>query len=403
MISYQSHLDTINTELPQMKDLLIRWSGINSGSRHLAGLEKMKDALVQTFQKLGAQCEQIELKAQKIVNHKGEIIEQKLGKALRFTKRPEAPLQVFLGGHYDTVFGEHHPFQEVREIDNNTLNGPGVADLKGGLIVIFKALQALEKSERASQIGWEVLINPDEEIGSPGSTYLFEEAAKKNHVGLIFEPSLPDGTIVGQRKGSGNFDIVIRGKAAHAGREHHLGRSAILALAKVIQKLEALNGVIPDMTLNVGIVEGGSALNTVPDLAIGRFNIRFAKTEDTNDIKAHVQNIIDEANTWDGIQCELYGDLTRAPKIVTEDIQKLFSHYNACAKEEGFELHMKPTGGVCDGNTLAAFGLANLDTLGVRGGKIHSSDEYILLDSMVERARLTARFLLKLAYGEIKI
>jgi glutamate carboxypeptidase len=385
-----------------MATLLESWSNVNSGSLNLAGLDAMLDLLTKHFSSLGAQIEIIALPEQDIINNKGLLAKQSLGRALRLKMRPEAPLQIFLGGHYDTVFAADHPFQKVRRLDENTLNGPGVADLKGGLIVMHKALETLEKSPVAKNIGWEVLINPDEEISSPGSTPLFEEAAKRNHLGLVFEPSLADGSIVAKRKGSGNFAVVVHGRSAHVGREAHLGRSAILALSEIIVELEALNGALAGIIVNVGQIEGGGSLNTVPNLAIGRFNVRYENKACGDAVLAQIEKILAKARAKDGITAELHGSLNRAPKDVTDGIAKLFQILETCAAAEGLKITRRDTGGVCDGNTLAAAGLANIDTLGVRGGGIHSEKEYVLLDSIVERTRLTARLLLGLASGDVK-
>lgn len=399
---YDEFLDPVQGELKAMAALLESWSNVNSGSLNLPGLDAMLNLLTKHFSSLGAQMEIIPLPEQSIIDSKGRLAKRPLGRALRLKMRPEAPLQIFLGGHYDTVFAADHPFQKARLLDENTLNGPGAADLKGGLIVIHKALEILEKSPVAKNIGWEVLINPDEEIGSPSSTPLFEEAAKRNHLGLVFEPSLADGSIVAKRKGSGNFVVIIRGRAAHVGREAHLGRSAILALAEIITELEALNGALDGVIVNVGHIEGGGSLNVVPDLAIARFNVRHENKTSGDAVLARIEEILAKARAKDGITTEFHGSLNRAPKEVTDGITKLFKILECCAKAEGLEIKRRDTGGVCDGNTLAAAGLANIDTLGVRGGGIHSEKEYALLDSLVERIRLTARLLLGLASGEIK-
>src|SRR5262249_39128994 len=145
-----------------------------------------------------------------------------LGKALAFQSPPRAGPRVLLGIHYDTVFGVDHLFQSVTRVDENTLRGPGVCDAKGGLLVLLHALLALERSPVAGSLAWEVLLNPDEEIGSPGSGSLFAAAAKRNDIGLLFEPALPDGSLVASRKGSGNFTFIVHGRAAHAGRDAHL-------------------------------------------------------------------------------------------------------------------------------------------------------------------------------------
>ncbi len=402
MKAYQPYLNWIDEQHKKMCELLYQWASINSGSMNLAGLAQMSCVLQDAFYCLDGEIQEIELPPVESVDSKGKVIRSPLGRALQIQKRPTAPLQVFLGGHMDTVFEVGHPFQQITEIDANTWNGPGVADLKGGLIVILKALSALEQSPFAKNIGWEVLVNPDEEIGSHGTAPLFEQVAQRTHLGLVFEPSVDaQGTLAGQRKGSGSFTAVVHGKAAHSGREFHVGRNAICALADFIASINALNEENPDIILNVGNIEGGGPVNMVPDLAICRFNIRTSSKEDETWVQEKLDQIIDEINRRDGISLRLQGYFNRKPKHLTPQTKALFELVRSCGKELGLSVHWKATGGCCDGNNLADAGLPNVDTLGVRGGKIHTSQEYILLDSLTERARLTALLLMKLASGEV--
>jgi glutamate carboxypeptidase len=276
-----------------------------------------------------------------------------------------------------------------------------VADLKGGLVVMLTALQALERSPYAEKVGWEVLLNPDEEIGSPGSAPLLEQSARRNHLGLVYEPALADGTLAGARKGSGNFTAVVRGKAAHAGREHHLGRNAIVALADFVGALDALNGRRPGVTVNPGRIEGGGPLNVVPDLAIVRFNVRVADAEQQTWVDQELQRLGAAIDAREGISLALRGRFGRPPKVLTSANLALFEMLAGCGAELGVGIRWQSTGGCCDGNNLAAAGLPNVDTLGVCGGRIHSSREFVLLDSLTERARLSALFLMKLGAGEL--
>lgn len=401
MKNYQSHINSIENDKNSMKQLLIKWANINTGSYNLEGLNSFSQELKKTFQSLPAETTEISLKEQEVIDPNGQTKKQPLGKALSFRKSTGAPISVLLCGHMDTVFPKNHHFQSVIEVDENTLNGPGVADLKGGLVVIHKALQTIEESPYGKHIDWEVLINPDEEIGSPGSREIFPEFAKRHDIGLIFEPSLPDGSLAGARKGTGNFSVVFKGKPAHVGRAHAEGRSAILALAKFITKIENLNQKLEGITVNVGKIEGGGPLNVVPDLAIGHFNIRIQTLAEQNIVNSEIKALLDESNKQDGISTELFGGFTRPPKIITKQIESLFHHYKICAQEIGSDLTWKPTGGCCDGNNFAHLGLPNLDTLGVKGAHIHSDKEFMLIDSLVERSKLTALFLMKLASGEI--
>ncbi len=405
MQQFQPYLDFIDSQFEHMKQLTYDWSAINSGSHNLAGLEQMLGRLKDNFFWLGAEMEEIALPPMQSINALGESVEVPLGRALRMRKRPHAPVQIFLGGHYDTVFGATHPFQKPILVNNNLINGPGVADLKGGLVVMLKALEALEQSSYAENIGFEVLLNPDEEIGSIGSDFLLREAAKRNHIGLIYEPSLPDGTLVGERKGTGNFTIIVRGRAAHAGREHHLGRNAVVRAAKLTLALDELNNSKGEsaqegLTINVAKIEGGAALNVVPDLAIIRFNVRVINHAQQEFTTRELQRIMAEF-AHDDYALELHGGFTRPAKTLTLRDEKLWNALRETGDMLGLPINRTSSGGCCDGNNMAAYGLCNIDTLGVRGGAIHSDAEYVLLDSLNERAKLSALLLLRIASGEI--
>lgn len=398
---YRPYLDWIDSRRDALIERLIAWARINSGSRNLAGLETMGQAARDAFAPLGGQIETLQLEPMTVVDERGELRQEPLGRAVRITRRrPQARLRVFLGGHLDTVFAADHPFQDIAWRDENTLNGPGVADLKGGLLVMLTALQALERSPWAARLGWEVLFNPDEEIGSPGSAVLLAEAARRNDLGLVYEPALADGTLAGERKGSGNYTAVVRGRAAHAGREHHLGRNAVVALAEFIVAVNGLNGRWPGVTVNPARLQGGGPPNIVPDLAQVRFNVRVATLDEQHRVEDSLAALVADYNRRQGLSLTLHGGFGRPPKPLSETNQALFGLLADCGRTLGIPVAWTATGGCCDGNNLAAAGLPNIDTLGVRGGKIHSADEFVLVDSLVERARLSALLLLQLATGE---
>jgi len=396
-----SSLDWIDTQLARMVEFVTTWSGINTGSHHLPGLEHFAITLATEFGPLGGAMEMIDLPAQEIIDGNGRIACKKLGRAIRITKRTSAPCQVLLAIHYDTVFAADHHFQTATMLDSNTLRGPGVADAKGGLVVLLHALLALERSDLATKLGWEILLTPDEEIGSPGSSELFTQAAERNDVGLVFEPALPDGSLVGARKGSGNFTAIVTGRAAHAGRNPEMGRNAILALADFIVRVHAMPALFPGVTVNVGHIEGGGPVNIVPDLAIARFNIRADSLDQQHLAETRLQHILTEINSQEGITLKLHGCFTAPPKLLDPATVQLFEQFRECGRELKLALDWHPAGGVCDGNRLAAAGLPTIDTLGPRGGNLHSDTEYLLLDSLTERAKLTALFLLKYAAGEM--
>ncbi len=402
-MSLHEHLLWLDTQTDAMSELLRRWGDINSGSRNLSGLERMRDAIVTEFSSLEGDIRFLQIPDEETIDSRGKFARHQLGSVIQITKRPDAPVRELLNIHYDTVYHSDHPFQQCGLIDPDTMNGPGVADAKGGLVVMLFALRALEQAPLAANLGWEILLNPDEEIGSPGSSALLREAAKRNHLGLLFEPAMPDGNLVGSRKGSGNFTIIVHGRAAHAGRDFHHGRSAILALAELILKIDQAQQGLPNVTINCGRIEGGGPLNIVPDLAIGRFNARVSNVDDQREIELRIAGVLDEMPQRDGIKLDLHGGFHAPPKVLEGKSARLMDHIFAAAGELGMSLRDVPSGGASDGNKLAAAGLAVVDTLGPVGGHLHSDREYVKLSSLVERAKLTALVLTKLANGAIDL
>ncbi|MDI3260177.1 MAG: hydrolase [Sinobacteraceae bacterium] len=394
-------LTWIDAQAPALRGTLRALAEINSGSLNADGVDTCARRLHELFAPLGAQAEFIELAPYRDLDDTGRQRERPLGRALRLRMRPDAPIRVFLGGHLDTVFGPEHSFQHVRELDGDRLNGPGVADLKGGFLVMYLALAAFERSSVRKRIGWEALFNPDEEIGSLSSTPLLAEAAHRNHLGLVYEPAYPDGGLASTRKGSGNFEFAVHGRAAHAGRNFSEGRNAIAAAGELACALHALNGRREGLTVNLGYVHGGGALNIVPERCVLKLNVRTASRADEAWLHDELEKILAAANAREGFRCELYGGFTRPPKPLTDGQRRLQDLVDDCGRQLGLTLAFRPTGGCCDGNNLAAAGLPNVDNLGVVGGDIHTEREWMRFSSLAERAKLSALLLLRLGTGEL--
>ena len=399
--SVASELVFLDGKRSEMTELVRRWCAINSGSRNLDGVRAMKDALIAAFSQLPGEVETLRADPHRVVNSAGEIEEMAVGDMVRMVHNAQAPVRVLLAGHMDTVFPADHPFQNDRLLDDDTMNAPGGADMKGGLAVMLYALKTLTQTKWADQIAFEVLINADEEIGSHGSAGALRAAAERAHFACVFEPALADGTLAGARKGSGNFTGVFKGKSAHAGREHHLGRNAIVAAGDFAASISKLTGGRDQLTVNVGSIDGGGPVNVVPDLAMVRFNVRIEQPDDASWILGKAKAIVAQTASDHDLSGELMGDFTRPPKPMTPKLKAFFEALRAVGAELGLGVQWQPTGGCCDGNNIAAAGIPVIDTLGVRGGSIHSADEYVRLDSLEERAKLTALLLMKIASGEI--
>jgi glutamate carboxypeptidase len=403
MFSFSRHLDWIDIEYPQMITLLNQWTNINSGSENLEGLSTMMKALQNAFSPLGGRIEEISLPPRSKICLQGTRKKTSFGKVLSITKRPYSQKQVLLGGHMDIAYGKTHPLEKSKMINNLTLKGRGSADMKGGLLILLNTLKTIETSPYADKIGWRVLINPDEEIGSLGSAPLFKEAAKYYHFGMLFEPSYSDGSLVSSRKGSFNFTLFVEGKAAHAGRDFFEGSNALTAAAKFALAAESLTNRDKEITVNIGALESPGAVNIVPDKALCRFNIRAKTMEDLESIKKIFNTMVSEANEQGTVKMTLTQDTANFPKIFDTKTEQLFMALRFCAQTLGFNLTWRSSGGVCDGNILANAGLPTVDTLGVVGGDLHTAEEYVHLPSLKQRSKLSALLILQFAAGEFKL
>ena len=396
----QSIIDKVDDLSGNMLETVEQWSSQNSGSWNRDGLDAMRSLLKDRALALPGQTTAADLAQGETITPMGHVEKVDYAPALKATVRPEAPVQIVLTGHYDTVFPKDSHFQTPKRVDSDTLNGPGTADMKAGLLVMLTALETFERTSLAKNIGYNILMSPDEEIGSPGSAPLLATLGKQSHIGLTYEPALADGAMAGARKGSGNFTLIIRGRAAHAGREHHIGRNAIAAMAEFVMGIEKLNGQRPGVTFNIAKIDGGGAVNIVPELAIGRFNVRLQETCDVEWIEAQLGRLIASLNAKDGIHAHLHGGFTRPPKPMSPANAEVFDWVKQAGALLGQDILWKPSGGVCEGNNLWASGCPNVDTLGVRGGDIHSDREYMKISSLVERTRLSTVILMKVASGE---
>jgi len=234
------------------------------------------------------------------------------------------------------------------------------------------------------------------------SAPLLAEVARGAHVGMTYEPAVGEaGTLASSRKGSGNFAVAVTGRAAHAGRDFGSGRNAVAAAARLAAALDALNGRLGGVTVNVARIEGGGALNVVPATAVVRFNIRSVDASGARWAEAQVSKAVAAVAEEEGITLARHGGFTRPPKPVNQAQRALFEGFRAAGADLGIKLDWAPSGGVCEGNNLFAAGLPNLDTLGVRGGAIHSEAEFAWPDSFAERAALSALALMRMASGAI--
>ena len=373
-----------------------RWSAINSGTGNLAGLQRQAEELADAFSALPGEMALHDPAPVSSVDAEGREFELAHGRHLVLRVRPRAQRRFLLTGHMDTVYPPSHPFQHGRWLGEDTYNAPGAADMKGGLAVMLAALEAFEASPAAPSTGYDVLINSDEETGSLSSAPLIAELARGKAAALTYEPSArPDGTLAHSRGGSGNFSLVVTGRSAHAGRNPQDGRNAVVAASALAISLKAMEH--GELAVNPARIEGGSANNVVPDKAVLRFNIRPRNAAAVEVFEADLKRLIDIVEHGHEVSISVHGGITRPPKPVDSRAQALFDLVRRSGADLGQTLDLQPSGGVCDGNNIAACGVPVVDTMGVRGGAIHSPDEYLIASSLSERAALSALVLHRLA------
>ncbi len=381
-----------------MLDQVLAWSAINTGTGNLAGLAEYLGLLTNEFTALPGEIALVDPAKVGAIAADGREIAVAYGRHMVLRVRPTANRRFLLTGHMDTVFPADHAFQTTRWLDNETLNGPGVADMKGGIAVILAALKAFESSAAASGVGYDVLLNSDEETGSLSSAPLIAELAAGKIAALTYEPAaLPDGTLAGARGGSGNYSLIVTGKSAHAGRNPQDGRNAILAAAALALGLKALER--PGLSINPAKIDGGSANNVVPDHAVLRFNIRPMETGLADQFNRDLNALIATVSAEHDVSIHRHGGISRPPKPLDPPAERLFELVRDCGAALGQSIRWQSSGGVCDGNNIAACGVPVVDTMGVRGGSIHSPDEFLIVPSLAERAQLSALVLHRLATG----
>lgn len=366
------------------------WAAINSGTGNLEGLAAMARRLADAFAALPGEVRLVDPAPVEKVDAAGRLQPVGHGPHLVLSVRPEAARRVILTGHMDTVYAREHPFQTCRWLDADTVNGPGTADMKGGLALMLAGLAAYERS--GPTLGYDILINSDEETGSLSSAALIAELAHGKLAALTYEPGLPDGSMARARPGSGNYAAVVTGRSAHAGRNPQDGRNALVAASDLALRLAA--GVREGLSVNPARIEGGAPNNMVPDLAVLHFNLRPRTPELAEAARALVDEAVAAVSAAHDVAIHLHGHVSRPPKPITPATEALFGMVSKAAADlcelGGQPIHWHDTGGVCDGNNIAACGVPVIDTMGALGGAIHSPDEFMLAGSLDARARLTA-------------
>jgi glutamate carboxypeptidase len=368
--------------------------GIPTGRNSVVGLDETRDRITSRLRALGAACELVPGEPKpdwlKGGEASGPIPPTAICRRTTGRTRPK----ILIAGHLDTV---HDPADEFNSLsiapDGLTATGPGCVDMKGGLVIAMHALEALE--EAGVDAAWTVFLNSDEETGTFHSTRALTDEAGRHDVGLALEPALAGGALAIERMGSGQFMVECRGRSAHVGREFAKGVSAVTKLGECLVRIGSMADAERGLILNVGPLEGGGATNAVPDRARAWGNVRFATSEHAEQIAAMLDSL--ETDAMPSVRVDRV--FNRPAKPLIEPTRRLADLARQAAEDLGQSLPFQSTGGVCDGNIMQAAGLATIDTVGVRGGGLHTRDEWIELASLVERCRLLAVLISRIAGG----
>lgn len=307
------------------------------------------------------------------------------------TPRPEGynGRSILVLAHIDTVHatGTIHDKLPLRR-DGDRFYGPGIYDMKAGALMAFEAMKLATK--RGHILPVDLLIVPDEEVGSKSSRPMIEELARNAAYALVVEPARDGGKIVTARKGVAMFDVTIRGRAAHTGVRPLDGRSAIRAAARLVLELEALNDPARGITVTIGTIQGGTGRNTIPAECRLQLDLRLPDTPTAVEIMNRIRAMtpVDPDITF-----EISGDLNRPPFAQSEAGARLFDEAAKIAAELGLMLEGMATGGGSDGNFTAALGVPTLDGLGADGAGAHTFDEHILVSSLAPRTALLANLI----------
>ncbi len=377
---------SVERALPDFLADLEHLVNIDCGSYTKAGVDAVGDWTAERLRRLGAQVEQ---RPHETLG--GTVVGVFEGEA-------SAGPRLLLIGHMDTVFDEGTAAERPFRIEDGIATGPGVTDMKAGLLAGFYAIAALREAgdgalpfERLTFIA-----NPDEEIGSPSSRPHIESAAANADVCLVLECARANGDIVSARKGILHLRLVVHGRAAHAGVEPEKGRNAILEAARLVRELQALNGRWPGVTANVGVIEGGTRSNVVPERCSLDVDIRATDREALEAAEAAARELTGATIVPDTrIEVEVHGRHWPMEKL--ERSGRLVEHTSAIAARLGFDVLDAATGGASDANTTAGMGVPTIDGLGPVGGNDHAPGEYLEVDSIVPRTTLLAGLLLAIA------
>jgi glutamate carboxypeptidase len=300
--------------------------------------------------------------------------------------------QVLLLGHTDTVWPEGEIHKRPFSVADGRALGPGVFDMKAGIVLMWMAVDALKKNG-GLEGSVTILLTSDEEIGGTSSRALIENEASASRAVLVLEPSLPGGALKTARKGVGRFTIKAVGRAAHAGIDPEKGINSIEEIAHQILKLQQMTDAARGTTVSVGVVQGGTRSNVIPAEAAIEVDVRIASVQEAQRVSENITRLSPELH---GARLEIRGGISRPPMERTLETARLFDMAHRIGTQLGLDLQEGSTGGASDGNVTSALGIPTLDGLGAVGGGAHAVHEWVEIESLPTRAALVAELIARI-------
>jgi glutamate carboxypeptidase len=372
-------LDYLKSQQEAMITLLEQWVNQDSPSNHKPSTDLMGQMMIQAFVEAGATLAAVHPQPD-------------LGNHYTLTYG-QGNSQILILCHFDTVWPlgevERRPFT----IEDGRAKGPGVHDMKTGVLMGLFALKAIQWLGLTARHKLIFLLTSDEEIGSPTSRPLIEAEGRQSRCCLVLEGAHNKSVLTTSRKGVGRFQLEVRGISAHAGVEPQKGASAIEELAHQIQALHAMTDFARGITVNVGVISGGERSNVVAARAVAEIDLRVTTRADGEEISRRILGLQPHLS---GCQLQITGGLNRAPFEETPAGLALFAQAQAIAQKLGFTVEKFSSGGGSDGNFVAALGTPTLDGLGSLGGGAHALAEYTILEALPLRAALLAELIMQL-------
>ncbi|MFD2214547.1 M20 family metallopeptidase [Metabacillus endolithicus] len=366
----------------EMLTFIEKLVNIDSGSHDKDGVDQVGHILEENYLSLGF--------------HVKVITQENYGNHLVIQHKEAINPNIVILAHMDTVFPKGTALERPFNIEGNRAYGPGVIDMKSSQAAVLYAIKALLNEGHEGYKKIKIILNSDEEIGSPTSRSLIESEAKGMRYALVMEPARKDGSLVTARRGKGNYTLIVEGKAAHSGIEPEKGRSAIEELAHKIIQLYELSDHENGISVNVGLIEGGSSANTISDHAEAQIDVRMKEMEQVEIIEERLEEICSTTEV-SGTKIVLEGEMNRPPMEKNKKTRALLRIIQDVGDEIGIEIEDTATGGGSDASFTSSLGVATIDGLGPVGGNAHSDKEYLEIPSLVERTLLLATIIKRLS------